>query len=229
MRKAAVSRAKVEHSYLTMQSTKSEEQGATYQTAISVPRAFLSSGVSSDSSLSASSSHFLKFQSERAVWIAVCFEGLLKFHSEDFSHLNLSQAEVGLLENRAASLTCEGNVSISVPFVEQASRSASVWQAVPDALSCKVFGQSVQRYSTVCREQDQTWCLCSVWQWQNKSNGGIPHIRTHSKGYCLYAVNHWTKSWIKTHFRLRLKCEQLPQLKHYTVNKLWLTTEPPPL
>lgn len=67
MRKAAVSLAKVEHSYLTMQSTKSEEQGATYQTAISVPRAFPSSGVSSDSSLSASSSHFLKFQSERAV------------------------------------------------------------------------------------------------------------------------------------------------------------------
>lgn len=71
----------------------------------------------------------------------------MKFHSEDFSHLNLSQAEVGLLENRAASLTCEGNVSISVPFVEQASRSASVWQATPDALSCKVFGQCVQRYA----------------------------------------------------------------------------------
>lgn len=41
--------------------------------------------------------------------------------------MHLSQAVGGFFKIRAARLACEGNVSVTASFVEQVSRSRSVW------------------------------------------------------------------------------------------------------
>lgn len=70
-------------------------------------------------------------------------------------------------------------VSVTAPFVEQVSRSASVRQAMR-AWVCEVFGQSVPRYGTECGEEYGTWRLCAevfvVEYLATKSNRGREHF-----------------------------------------------------